>query len=113
MMRTEDPTSAIAVAVIYPASQEFWHSWRTFHPNTTRYEPSGTVSMTTVRLRLGVVNRRRCLDTFHSSHTEIMSVLAKLASALGRNDEAPNVALAEVHRRKKNERPGISELVQA
>lgn len=21
-----------------PASQEFWHSWRTFHPNTTRYE---------------------------------------------------------------------------
>lgn len=22
-----------------PAYQEFWHSWRTFHPNTTRYEP--------------------------------------------------------------------------
>jgi hypothetical protein len=22
-----------------PAHQEFWHSWRTFHPNTTRYEP--------------------------------------------------------------------------
>jgi hypothetical protein len=21
-----------------PAYQEFWHSWRTFHPNTTRYE---------------------------------------------------------------------------
>ena len=21
------------------AYQEFWHSWRTFHPNTTRYEP--------------------------------------------------------------------------
>jgi hypothetical protein len=23
-----------------PAYQEFWHSWRTFHPNTTRYEPT-------------------------------------------------------------------------
>lgn len=22
-----------------PAYQEFWHSWRTFHPNTTKYEP--------------------------------------------------------------------------
>ncbi len=22
-----------------PASQEFWHSWQTFHPNTTRYVP--------------------------------------------------------------------------
>lgn len=22
-----------------PAYQEFWHSWRTFHPNTTRYLP--------------------------------------------------------------------------
>ncbi|MBL7980783.1 MAG: DUF3179 domain-containing protein [Flavobacteriales bacterium] len=22
-----------------PAYQEFWHSWRTFHPNTTRYVP--------------------------------------------------------------------------
>ncbi len=22
-----------------PAYQEFWHSWRTFHPNTTRYTP--------------------------------------------------------------------------
>jgi hypothetical protein len=22
-----------------PAYQEFWHSWRTFHPNTTRYQP--------------------------------------------------------------------------
>ncbi len=22
-----------------PSYQEFWHSWRTFHPNTTRYEP--------------------------------------------------------------------------
>ena len=22
-----------------PAFQEFWHSWRTFHPNTTRYTP--------------------------------------------------------------------------
>jgi hypothetical protein len=22
-----------------PACQEFWHSWRTFHPNTTRYVP--------------------------------------------------------------------------
>ena len=22
-----------------PAYQEFWHSWRTFHPNTTRYIP--------------------------------------------------------------------------
>jgi len=22
-----------------PAYQEFWHSWRTFHPNTTRYMP--------------------------------------------------------------------------
>ncbi len=25
--------------VLLPAYQEFWHSWRTFHPNTTRYEP--------------------------------------------------------------------------
>ncbi len=24
-----------------PAYQEFWHSWRTFHPNTTRYLPKG------------------------------------------------------------------------
>ncbi len=24
---------------VIPAYQEFWHSWRTFHPNTTRYEP--------------------------------------------------------------------------
>jgi hypothetical protein len=23
-----------------PAYQEFWHSWQTFHPNTTRYVPS-------------------------------------------------------------------------
>jgi Protein of unknown function (DUF3179) len=25
---------------IIPAYQEFWHSWRTFHPNTTRYIPT-------------------------------------------------------------------------
>jgi hypothetical protein len=23
-----------------PAHQEFWHSWRTFHQNTTRYVPN-------------------------------------------------------------------------
>ena len=30
---TKDPPVEI------PTSQEFWHSWRTFHPNTTRYTP--------------------------------------------------------------------------
>ena len=30
--------SSVASRAI-PAYQEFWHSWRTFHPNTTRYEP--------------------------------------------------------------------------
>jgi Protein of unknown function (DUF3179) len=30
--------STVSTSVI-PAYQEFWHSWRTFHPNTTRYEP--------------------------------------------------------------------------
>jgi hypothetical protein len=34
-------TSLYVVHVVMdtiPAYQEFWHSWRTFHPNTTRYE---------------------------------------------------------------------------
>ena len=33
-----DSTTAV-VGTSIPAYQEFWHSWRTFHPNTTRYEP--------------------------------------------------------------------------
>ncbi|MBK6753828.1 MAG: DUF3179 domain-containing protein [Flavobacteriales bacterium] len=35
-------TLAFLVTTTYErisAYQEFWHSWRTFHPNTTRYEP--------------------------------------------------------------------------
>lgn len=32
----DSATTLIARAV--PVYQEFWHSWRTFHPNTTRYE---------------------------------------------------------------------------
>ncbi len=29
----------IVIGEPIPAYQEYWHSWRTFHPNTTRYEP--------------------------------------------------------------------------
>lgn len=37
-MRHTDLPSAIRPRPL-EAYQEFWHSWRTFHPNTTRYEP--------------------------------------------------------------------------
>jgi hypothetical protein len=32
-------SSMVVVGDRIPASQEFWHSWQTFHPNTTRYFP--------------------------------------------------------------------------
>ncbi len=32
-------TSIQETSFSIPAYQEFWHSWRTFHPNTTRYVP--------------------------------------------------------------------------
>lgn len=38
----EDWNDTVVVALRatpVPAYQEFWHSWRTFHPNTTRYVP--------------------------------------------------------------------------
>lgn len=31
-------SATVVVGTSIPAYQEFWHSWRTFHPNTTRYE---------------------------------------------------------------------------
>lgn len=31
--------NSVVTSAEIPAYQEFWHSWRTFHPNTTRYEP--------------------------------------------------------------------------
>lgn len=37
VMRKADITLNTIVPTI-PAYQEYWHSWRTFHPNTTRYE---------------------------------------------------------------------------
>ena len=33
-----DPVAVVGSASV-PAYQEFWHSWRTFHPGTTRYTP--------------------------------------------------------------------------
>ncbi len=32
-------STKVVIGTRIPAYQEFWHSWRTFHPNTTRYEP--------------------------------------------------------------------------
>lgn len=33
------PPPSVFLSKPIPAYQEFWHSWRTFHPNTTRYAP--------------------------------------------------------------------------